>query len=1215
MQFWSISSRDVELLKGGDGADFRDFVNRLICSHLATLGIPTSTLATDSRNVADGGVDTEVRRGDSGDPRNYVRQPTCWQFKATSHTQISELDLRNEIKKAYSAKLIQAGYGYRFCIADSVTAEKQATWEDILKEEAEKLCPMGPVPLVLTATSLAEWASQFPAIVCSFKNQNSFRHLHDWRRNITAVTKRYVPVSVWEQTRLEILRHVDFRGATKSIVFPVHGDAGIGKTRLVFETLFQLPEASSLVIYSNDEQAAQGFASFLSKQPEQYAILVVDECSLESRMRIENDLRGHEHRVRVIAIANYSRPNSSPEASLRRMPNETVEGILAENFPEVNADDRRVAVHFSGGFVKIAADICQLGLQKGLQSATDYYDLRVDDVESQRVMEAISLVLKIGFCGEVSRQFDDLCSLTGLKPEVAKRCAKKLKESPGFVAIGGRFFYTTPEAIARVSLERAWKHLVADNPQKFFSGIPPSLIGQIQARVAHSGSPAFRSAIAHYFRDWTEQLVSADLGNREIVERLVALVETNPSFFLPRLVHLVEGATPEELLASTGNWSDGSRRVLVWLCERLSSFPETFFDVERILFRLALFESEHHIGNNATSTWCGLYAIYLSGSALPYQDRLGIIDRLLHSKVIQEARLALQALGNIFETHATRMVGPTLVAGRVPPEDWSPRTQREEAQCFQKAFALYEKILADAAHLLHDEAYTVIISQISWFIARGHLTDLRHLLALKPIGLENLAKTLESIDMFLLHLPDDEPEIRPGYASEVEQWRKSLIPSDFHANLVSVLGRSPHHMHDGTQGQQWVEQIAAIAMDFCRDHSLLESELQWLEGNEAQSAMLLGEQIGSLDADATLLRTIIYHPAAQNLGLSRGYVVGLIQAWPNQILMLNQFLDWLEDSDPALSFGYAILKPNETNAIERWRRLVDTSRIPAHFIRGLIYSFRPHGPNLLHYKIVLPRLIRAMSPSDADVVSAALQFVHSWIQQSASSTDFSNPEHAEIWEAIGTILECSSERDPMAQHYWREAMKIYLKVNRTHSVTIAIKSLIEDLTIAEAAEQILLTIAKQDPALVVNALGSKLLEEKSSWKLQVRGFRPILEIVPSEVVMDWLHHTKVQGARKIVRSLPKPTVDEHGELIVPEVTLSVLEMFGDDADVANGFMVESGFRSYSGNITYQKLNEAEVASRFITHPNRAIRTWAQFTKTSSEQEAEYWRQGSEEDQI
>jgi len=57
---WGLNPRHIESPQGTDEGPFRDFVNRLIHVHAAVSGIPSSPIATDSKNMKDGGVDNQV---------------------------------------------------------------------------------------------------------------------------------------------------------------------------------------------------------------------------------------------------------------------------------------------------------------------------------------------------------------------------------------------------------------------------------------------------------------------------------------------------------------------------------------------------------------------------------------------------------------------------------------------------------------------------------------------------------------------------------------------------------------------------------------------------------------------------------------------------------------------------------------------------------------------------------------------------------------------------------------------------------------------------------------------------------------------------------------------------------------------------------------------------------------------------------------------------
>ena len=56
------------------------------------------------------------------------------------------------------------------------------------------------------------------------------------------------------------------------------------------------------MFYARDGSDAEGFAHILAKSPKTRGILVADECTVHSRVRIMDALMGHRHRIRAVCI-------------------------------------------------------------------------------------------------------------------------------------------------------------------------------------------------------------------------------------------------------------------------------------------------------------------------------------------------------------------------------------------------------------------------------------------------------------------------------------------------------------------------------------------------------------------------------------------------------------------------------------------------------------------------------------------------------------------------------------------------------------------------------------------------------------------------------------------------------------------------------------------------------------------------------------------------
>ena len=107
----------------------------------------------------------------------------------------------------------------------------------------------------------------------------------------------------------------------------------MGKTRCTYEALAKAAH-HSLLAYTSDERFALELARIIAHNPRAQAILVADECSLETRDSLRQLLPGCAARLRVIAIDNsLQRAGGAGEVRLVRIAFEEVDAILARNYP------------------------------------------------------------------------------------------------------------------------------------------------------------------------------------------------------------------------------------------------------------------------------------------------------------------------------------------------------------------------------------------------------------------------------------------------------------------------------------------------------------------------------------------------------------------------------------------------------------------------------------------------------------------------------------------------------------------------------------------------------------------------------------------------------------------------------------------------------------------------------------------------------------------
>ncbi len=587
--------------------------------------------------------------------------------------------------------------------------EKVAQREEELLATAKRYRADTPAPRIVTASRLAEMANRFPSLVLATfyaDARRDFVHLDAWGRAAQDPTPEYVPVPDWGGIQSDLSAHIDFGILPTAAVRTVQGEAGVGKTRLVYETVRLMPGADSLVVYTLADRALDVARSALN-DAETRLVLVADDCDVRLRHQLGQLLNGDRARIRVIAIDNtlVRADAPDPELCLGKMPGQTLEAVLERNFPQIDITRRRAYAELAEGFPRLAAELCRYDakipahgdVSVVIPKFVDFYRVRLSDVERE-AMSALGLMTKLGYAGDVAGQLREWCAYLRIDYDAVLQALHRVHDGPGFVARTPRYLRVVPELIAKLAFAQGWRRWGEADPAAFLDGIPAALLDEFIKRFRDSASEEVRRVCAEYFRSWAEARGPGDLTDLAVVRRLESLADAYPSDYLPLLRRVVEAATPEERLAVTGhgdasgNW--GPRRTLVWLAERFAQLPECWSDAESVLAALASEESEPGIGNNATAIWAQGFRIILSGTATPFEERLARLRERLRDARTEVRAAARGVLGAPLAYRAMRMVGPAVIAGRIPPAEWRPASRSEEHACIEATLALYDEVAA-----------------------------------------------------------------------------------------------------------------------------------------------------------------------------------------------------------------------------------------------------------------------------------------------------------------------------------------------------------------------------------------------------------------------------------------------------------------------------------------------------------------------------------------
>lgn len=1212
---WNTTGHHVHRLQ--NSPRFSEFMNDLLRAAAHTGGLHDADLDTTLREtIADGGVDAAVRKGISSETTGRLLCPTAWQYKSGTYANAfgsggdaQRKRLTDEVNKPESKRLVENGYGYRLAICDGMPPKTKDLWEEILTEATRAINSEAPAAMVLTEDDLAEWANRFPSICVRFfceHLQGQFLTFGEWQSRARALVPEFVEIPDGQPLIEGLVREVDLSQSSGGMII-VQGEAGVGKTRIVCEAVSRLGSAKSLVLYTDNDERAVALAERVAVQNGCQAILVADECGLDARVKIENVLRPHRNRARVICIHNTGQRSPIPrgEVIVPKPPPQVVETILKQNYPGIPAERRRSFAAMSGGFIGVAIDLCDRndlippeGDIAGLRSYfhDHYLQHRLSSLQLD-VIKALALVTKVGFKADVEAELAELCQLCALNRKDVLDAAKEMKDAPGFVVFAGRYLYVTPQIIADTAFDYAWHSHVEHDVEGFFRRIPNSLIERFHDRVERSGDDQARKEVSTFFGQWTSRLTVQDLADEAQVRRLVQLIEIEPERFLPVLHRLVMETPIDQLrdMHASTMFSSSARREIVWFCERAVIFPEYFRDIEQVLYRLALAESEPNLGNNATNTWTELFRVFLSGTSLPFSERFTVLRGRADAGDGATVRLVLQALEQAIESRGlSRSAVPPVVMGRIPPEQWRPTSNAEHYRCWQEAVDFMVTAARGPDTMLAEGVKEVAISHLRGLLRHGFVEQLRQILEPQALPRELLPRLREALDHFFEY--DVKPEdVAEEAIAPIRAWVQSLQPTDLADRLVVLVGQDPWHSSEHEREAEWQADLEDLAGHLLAEPDLLEQQLPWLGSSGARSAFQLGQVLGRLDSEAAAMHRIanaaVQHEAVR---LAGGYVRGMLENHPQHTQAINRILDGLGDQAPQTAFELIAAADEQVRPFDRLTQLVQRGQLAPEYLRLFVFGGRSRPLSEEQIGKLLDLLTPAAEHGNQRAADTGFHLLWTravWGHEKPDTALLSNPR---LLEQIKRFLTASLKSVTGTRPHCKDVLIALLEVDAPFIIGLTVQTMLaEGGHLDSQAEEVLAEAASQNAEVVLHYLTTPARDPKEAWRFRVLKYSKLVEALPMEAVDRWLDDVGVEGARALARSLPGPYLAENGDPTVPEPTLTVLTRFGDDETVFQEFCIglHSG-QVYSGDIAAAHEQEARVAERFLNHELPVIRKWA-----------------------
>jgi len=1213
-----IAAENIYVLRNSTGKPFTDLLDRLIRSSVPILGIPATAVLDNPRvNYPDGGVDTQVTEGCSGDPKGYFNEPTAWQYKAVSLRDFTDSKVKEEINgdsKDYVRSLLQQGYAYRLCIADDGPAEKKTQIKGLLDAEIKKVNAEAPEAVVLFASNVVAWVNAFPAIAADMLGSTltDFFHFATWQNRERAVTKTFVTTPETDVIFDNVRQHLAWSNKPASPRLTISGDAGVGKSRTAFEAIAAIPGVASLTLYTDDEDHALDVARAIANDQNLYAVLVADECLDATAFQLAKILQGTQHRIRLITIDNALERMDRTELRLSRIATSTVEKIVEANFPDIDPGRRYRYCQLAEGYLRFAIFLCDndnLIVQQGhlgtLLSDTKSYlgtlfgrDGPFEEADFTALM-VISLVQRCGIMDNVFAELEELCALVKLDPKEVRERLHRMQKTNGLVARAGRYFYVTPTPVAMVCFQAAWSKWAEPDPKPFLASFPTDLIPSFLARMARAPEEV-GSVVNAYFRNWALSRGGNIFTDAHETEQLLLLVRSSPDVMVPRLHQLVMAATPEQL----GKHYGGGRRHLVTDALEIASFPQWFFFAEEILFTLARDESEPDLGNNATKVWAGLFPI-MGFVATPFKERFKLLRDRLGSGDTPTRLLCIAALQNALDDRSIHLVSGQPYGNRIAPTPWRPKTYGEIYEYMKECLAELNLLSSDVDEVVREKATTALISSVRSLVFRGFAQQAREGAGTLPAHVRPVLRA-ELREFMLLnnseHSPHSEEE-KKQRADSVTEWIAELASTSVHDRLIEDVGTESwdHHLEQ----EAWDGRIRELAAHLLHHLADFEQELAWLNSDKARSSVEFGVQLGRLDENLGLLdRILAACRKSRNPNLARGYFAGVSEGTRPKLpseaaeqvhAKLNRALDVLWEDDPVLAFHVMTLAGDFVDSFDRAIVAVRAKKLRPGFLHTFVAWNGPRHTWPKEARTAAETLLEAAQSEDEAAANTGIEFIVFVLMRTTESEDklewLQAVFHDRSLDVVFGLLEQASLATQKGSHWFSQIFARVMPANpdRATSILLGMMQSVSYET-SEAAIGLFPSVAAQRPQELMDGIGRFMLSGERNVSFLFRKY-PIVSL-PEGVVIGWLEKHGLAGARLLARHVPGPFMGNNGPDLNP-ITRFILEKYGDDEQVFSSWIAGMyNGQVFAGSIADHTERRAAMAEPFLNFPVEAVRRWA-----------------------
>jgi hypothetical protein len=811
---------------------------------------------------------------------------------------------------------------------------------------------------------------------------------------------------------------------------------------------------------------------------------------------------------------------------------------------------------------------------------------------NRRALHVVAVLSRVGWTGDVQVEGEAIASHFNLDWNDVRASVNDFDRRLGIVPHGGRYRYISPTPLGIHLAVEAWATFPA-----LLRSLPDALPteGAEEAFYERLRSMASNPQAREYARQELALFCRlADFVDASAVRRWSALSSADPDQAARNIRRALDGSGVEE----RSRINDRARREIVWTLVRLAWRPGSFADAAKALALLAEAENESW-SNNATGEFIGRFQIRLGGTAVPYVDRLTVLDELAAEGRVSMTRLVVRALARVGDRLASRIIGEPH-SDELPEKEWHPSTGRERLECVLVALDRLNRLARQGTAELQVDFISAALS-LAEMLRDGPIRD----------AVAGLFETVRSA------YPEAREPLRRAIADVVyrerKYWKelpnKELAALDaLHARFedTSLPARLRQHIGQSHRDRDEQPDLRSLAQELLGSPSTLVEMWRWLTSGDAADGWRFGEALAEEDVGESLLNLVQdFEGAGRDLRVVCGYV-----STGRKKRGTEWYDGWVRSQSqrnprPLLLLFETAWRCGTTPNFARCLEEILLTEPVAPEVVGLL-GFGRWGEEL--EPTLLGDLLRAMV--DAGHRATALTILDHRTE--------AQPAEVNRWQALALELITAPDlirSDSMTSYCWKELALRYIDEHPGEIAAVIIReqgNRSAGTWFAEHSEapQVLNDCVERNPEAVWDALLPQLSSKAGARMFSIGFPRGVVERIPPDKMMAWVDADPEERASMVANFVSTDFVSDEA------LAARVVGTYGDRDDVASAFFSEyvSGGWSGPASLHWQQLaTSIEDVAKRSKLPK--LQRWAADAAGNLRQMAERDRQREEEKDI